>query len=73
MPLNQHIEGRHRERESSVEIGPDPVHDLFAMADKRQHRQHGLDEQTVLPLAALTQFEIGGIALRGMEGGITVG
>src|SRR6266568_1607394 len=71
MPLDQHIEGRHSEREPSVKICPDPVHDLFAMADERQHREHCLDEHTVLPLAALTQFEVAGIPLRGMEGGIT--
>ena len=39
--------------------------------DQRQHREHRLDEHTVLPLAALAQFEIGGIALRRMEGRIT--
>ena len=65
----QHIEGGHGEREPGVKICPDPVHDLFAMADERQHRQHRLDEHTVLPLAALTQFEVAGIPLRGMEGG----
>jgi hypothetical protein len=27
--LDQHIEGRYRARESSLEIGPDAVHDLF--------------------------------------------
>jgi hypothetical protein len=32
MPLDEHIEGGHGEREPSVKIGPDPVHDLFEMA-----------------------------------------
>src|SRR5439155_22287482 len=32
MPLDEHIEGGHSEREPSVKIGPDPVHDLFEMA-----------------------------------------
>jgi hypothetical protein len=32
MPLDQHIEGSHGEREASVEIGPDPVHDLLKVA-----------------------------------------
>ena len=73
MPLDEHIEGGHGERQARLKIGPAPMHDLFAMADERQHREHRLDEQTVLPLAALTQFEVGGIPLRGMEGGITVG
>src|SRR5262249_24537512 len=54
-----------------LKIGPAPMHDLFEMADERQHREHRLDEHTVLPLPALTQFEIGGIALPGMEAGVT--
>src|SRR5207237_7113889 len=33
-------------------------------------REHRLHEQTILPLAALTQFEIARIALRGMETGV---
>ena len=73
MPPHQHVEGGHGKREARLTIRPAPMHDLFAMADERQHREHRLDEQTVLPLAALTQFEVGGIPLRGMEGGITVG
>ena len=50
MPLDQHIEGRHGERESCLEIRPDPVHDLFAMADHGQHRQHRLNEYAIIPL-----------------------
>src|SRR5262245_49057053 len=41
------------------------------MADEREHREHRLHQHTVLPFAALTQFEVGGIALRGMEAGVT--
>jgi hypothetical protein len=33
--------------------------------------EHRLHQQTVLPLAALTQFEVGRIALRGMEASVT--
>ena len=51
MPLDEHIEGRHGERKPGVKIRPDPVHHLFAMADQRQHGEHRLDEQAVLPLA----------------------
>src|SRR5712691_417660 len=36
----------------------------------RQHREHRLDEHAILPLAALTQFEVGWIPLGGMETGI---
>src|SRR5437879_1573149 len=71
MPLDEDIEGRHGEGQARLKIGPAPMHGLFEMADERQHREHRLDEHTVLPLPALTQFEIGGIALRGMEAGIT--
>ena len=71
MPLDQDIEGGHGEREPGVEIRPDPMHDPFEMADERQHREHRLDEHTVLPRAALAQFEVGRIALCGMEGRIT--
>ena len=73
MPLDQDIEGGHGEREPGVEIRPGSVHDLFKMADEGQHRQHRLHQHTVLPLAARTQFEVGGIACRRMEGGLTVG
>src|SRR5215475_10206028 len=39
--------------------------------DKCQHGEHRLDQHPVLPRATLTQFEVGRIALGGMEGGIT--
>src|SRR5215813_4664476 len=71
MPLDQYVEGGHGERESGVEIRPDAMHDLFAMADERQHREHRLHQHPVLPLAALTQFQIAGIPLCGMESRIT--
>ena len=59
MPLDEDIEGRHGEGEARLKIGPAPMHDLFHMADERQHREHRLDEHTVLPLATRTQFEVG--------------
>src|SRR2546426_7921189 len=71
MPLDQHIEGGHGEREARLKIHPAPMHHLFEMADERQHREHRLDEHPVLPLPARTHFEIGGIAFGGMEAGIT--
>src|SRR6266446_8936349 len=48
VPLDQHIEGRHGEREARVEIGPAPVHDLLQMADERQHGEHGLHQHARL-------------------------
>src|SRR5262249_45905018 len=71
MPLDQHIEDGHGEGEARLKIGPAPVHDLFEMADQRQHGKDRLDEHAVLPLPALTEFEVGGVALGGMETGIT--
>jgi len=71
MPLYQHIKSRHGESEPCLKILPDPVHDLFEMADHGEHRQHRLDEPAVIPLSPPTQFEVGGIALRRMAGGIT--
>src|ERR671937_513934 len=70
MPLDQHIEERHREREPCLKIRPLAVHDFLEMADKRQHRQDRLHQHALLPLAPLTEFQVSGIALRGMEGGI---
>src|SRR5215510_146639 len=71
MPLDQHIEDGHGEGQARLKIGPAPVHNLFEMADERQHGEDRLDEHAVLPLPALTEFEVGGVALGGMETGIT--
>src|SRR5262249_21946901 len=71
VPPDEHIESGHGERQARLKVGPAPVHDLLQMADERQHREHRLHQHAVLPLAALTEFEIGGIALRGMEAGVT--
>jgi hypothetical protein len=71
MPLHQHIKSGHGERQARLKVGPDPMHHLFQMADERQHREHCLNEHTVLPLAPRTQFQSGRIALRGMEAGVT--
>src|SRR5215510_6566801 len=70
MPLDQHIEGRHGERQTRLKIRPAPMPHLFAMADERQHREDRLHEHPVLPRTALTQFEVGWIALRGMKAGV---
>jgi len=71
MPLDEHIEGGHGEREPRLKIRPAPMHHLLQMADERQHREHGLDEHAVLPLPTLTQFEITRVPLCGMEARIT--
>src|SRR5215475_11004020 len=71
MPLDEHIESGHRKRQARLKIGPASMHHLLQMTDERQHREHRFHQHPVLPLPALTQFEIRGIALRGMEAGIT--
>src|SRR4029450_7846440 len=70
MPLDQHIESGHRERQARLKIGPASMHHLLQMTNEREHREHRLHQQTVFPLAALTQFEVAGIPLRGMEAGV---
>src|SRR6266700_2027297 len=71
MPLDQHIEGGHGEREARLKIRPASMYPLFEMEHERQPRKDRLHEPPVLPLPALTPFELRGIALRGMEAGIT--
>src|SRR6266478_630372 len=71
MPLDEHIESGHRKRQARLKIGPAPMHHLLQMTNEREHREHGLHQHPVFPLPALAQFEIRGIALRGMEAGIT--
>ena len=70
VPLDQHIEGRHGERQARLKIRPAPMHHLLQMTNEREHREHRLHQHTVFPLAALTQFEVAGIPLRGMEAGV---
>src|SRR5262249_53914388 len=43
MPLAQHIEGGHGAREAGVEIRPAPGHDLLAVHNERQQREHRLE------------------------------
>src|SRR5499427_931506 len=71
MPLDQPIEERHREREPCLKIRPLAVQDFLEVADERQHRQDRLYQHALFPRAPRTEFQVGGIALGGMEGGIT--
>ena len=70
VPLDQHIEGSHGERQARLKIPPAPMHHLLQMTDQRQHGKHRLHQHLVLPLPALTQFQVAGIPLRGMEAGV---
>ena len=65
------MKGRQSARDVGMEIRPHTGHDLLEMSDQRQHREHRLHEQAVLPLPPLTQGEIGWLPLGGMESGIT--
>src|SRR6266487_1122361 len=71
MPLDQHIEGGHGERQARLKIRLATMHDLLEVAHYGQHRQDRLYEDALLPLPPSTQFEVGGIAHGRMEGGIT--
>src|SRR5437016_13825668 len=71
MPLGQHSEGGHGKGEACLERRPDPVHHLFAMEHYRQHGEHRLHEDAILPLPPSTQCEVGRVPLSGMEGSIT--
>ena len=71
MPLDEDIKGGHGKGEAGLEVLPAPMHHLLEVADHGQHGEHRLHQHAVLPLPALTQFQVAGIALRGMEAGIT--
>jgi hypothetical protein len=71
MPLDQHLEAGHGEGQARLTIGPAPGPDLCEMADERQHGAHRLDAQAVLPRPALTEVEVGAVALGGLETGRT--
>src|SRR5215468_1787627 len=58
MPLDQHVEGGHGERQTRLKIGPASMHHLLQMTHEREHREHRLHQHPVLPLAALTQFQV---------------
>ena len=47
------------------------MHHLLKMTDQGQHGEHGFHHHALVPLAPLTQFQIGGVPLTGMETHIT--
>src|SRR5437773_12074147 len=67
MPLDEDIEGGHGERQARLKIRPNPMHRPLKMTDQGQHGEHRFHEHAVLPLATLTQFEVGGVALGGFN------
>src|SRR5215468_2951210 len=70
MPLDEDIKGGHGEGEAGVEVLPAPMHHLLEVADHGQHGEHRLHQHAILPLPARTEFEVGRVALGGMETGI---
>src|SRR4029453_9749295 len=70
MPLDQHIESGHSERQARLKIRPAPMHHLLQMTNEREHREHRLHQHPLFPPAALTQFQVARIPLRGMEAGV---
>ena len=70
MPLNQQIERSDSERQAGQDVVHHPMTDLLEMTDQGQHREHGFDQHAVVPGAAWAEFQVGRIALGGVEAGI---
>src|SRR5919108_5196326 len=70
MPLDEYIEDGHGEGEAGVEILPAPMHHLLEVAEHGEHGEHRLHQHAILPLPARTEFEVGRVALGGVETGI---
>ena len=50
MPLDQHIESGHRERQARLKIGPAPMHHLLQMTHEREHREPNLAKTSFPPV-----------------------
>src|SRR5262245_30638233 len=71
MPLNEEITGGQRTGQPCVKCSPGPLRDFLQMTDAMNHREYRLPQQPSMPETALTQVEIRGLPLFGMERGIT--
>src|SRR5262245_25166410 len=71
MPLDEDSKGGHGEGEAGVEVLPDSGHALLERAHDGEPGEPGLNEQTILPLAALTQLAVRRVPRGGMAGGLT--
>jgi hypothetical protein len=58
VPLNQYIEGCHREGQPSLEVLPNPMANFLEVTDRGQHRKDGFDDHTHIPLTAFTDFHV---------------
>ena len=72
VPLDEEIKGGQRKGQPGLECRPGPMRDFFQMTDTTQHREHALHQHPGIPQTPITQFEIGRIALFGMECRITI-
>src|SRR5262245_3917514 len=71
MPLHKDVESGQGKGQPRLEVRPAPMQDLFQMTNAGQHRQHGLNQHSGIPVPSLTELEIGRIPFLGMESGIT--
>src|SRR5436309_12423609 len=70
MPLDQHIERAHREREAGAEILPASVHDLLKLAYHGQHPHDRLHDDAILPLPPAPALQPGTLPRRRIEAAI---
>src|SRR6266849_1472768 len=71
VPLDEEIERGQRKGKPRLEGGPRAMQHFLQMTYPRQHRQDRLHQHSRIPEAAVTELEVGGIPLLGMESGIT--
>jgi hypothetical protein len=70
VPLNQDVEQGHSETYFGFEVIPDFMPGTLEVADISQRREHGLDQHTDIPLATLTQAQVGGMPVDLLESGV---
>ena len=71
MPKCQEIEGRHGKGQPGTEVVPHPVHHPLKMADQGEHGEDRFHLHAFIPLAPLTDFEVGRVSPFGMKAVIT--
>lgn len=70
MPLRQDIEDRHREGYPAPQGRPRPMTELLEVADRREHRQDGLNHHPDIPGAPFARLHIRRIPRFGVEPGV---
>ena len=59
MPSDQNVKQSHRQANPGFEIRPGAVHHLLESTHQSQHRQHGLNQHSVVPLSSLADSQVG--------------